>query len=122
MTTLRRFFCPPPPSAGRTGRAEASLWGVPPSPEGFAWGADCAAGSACGFGVAFLGAACFGAAGASALGAAFAVAGAPPFAASRALSATSSSTLDAAALASIPAALSAARTSLLVRPCAFAIS
>jgi hypothetical protein len=40
----------------------------------------------------------------------------------RALAATSSSTLDAAAFTSTPAALSAAITSLLVRPLALAIS
>src|SRR5262245_5659859 len=39
-----------------------------------------------------------------------------------AASASDSSTLDWAAFASMPAALSAARRSLLVRPCAFAIS
>jgi hypothetical protein len=45
-----------------------------------------------------------------------------PFEAWSAFSASSSSTLEAAALASIPAAFSAARTSLLVRPWALAIS
>ena len=47
---------------------------------------------------------------------------APPLAASSAFSATSSSTLEAAAFASTPAAWRAARTSLLVRPRALAIS
>src|SRR5689334_25057549 len=104
MTTRRRRFAGPlragAPAPSPAAEAEA------PSPDE-------------GFGAAFgLGSAAFGLAGACLVF--VAVAPSPePFRAARA---SDSSTLDCAALASTPAALSAARTSLLVRPWALAIS
>ena len=114
--TTRRFLplaaAPPPPAglpAGRTGPLEAAGLGA-----GFAAGCWVAAG--------FAGTSFAGAAGAGFFSAGAAAAPPFPFAAWIAFSASASSTLEAAAFASMPALFSAARTSLLSRPCAFAIS